>query len=404
MIWTLIKKEFLDIARDRRTLIMSIGLPMLLIPVLMFVMAKVASSTRKTEEEKVAKVALITHGGVEEFRRILLREGDLLTQKGLIDIREDLTLEEGRRLIEADSLDALVYFDPNFERLLKERLPGRVSVYYKRTPDKGRVERGRILDLLEVYKSRLYDRRIAELGIDPQTTLQPIEINEFNLASEKELFAGIVGRFLPDMFIMLSIAGVMHPATDLAAGEKERGTLETLFTTPATRLQILFAKFLVVVTSGLLSGLVTLGSLYGGVQLLGKEMGSINTAVSSLLEPMTLFAVIALLLPVTVFFSAVALSISVYSKSFKEAQSLLAPLIMVAIFPLGVSMMPGMELSVKTALVPILNVSLAIRAIVSDTAQTFHLVLVYGSLTALALVSLLLCSKMFNRESAVFRN
>ncbi len=196
----------------------------------------------------------------------------------------------------------------------------------------------------------------------------------------------------------------MHPATDLAAGEKERGTLETLFTTPATRLQILFAKFLVVVTSGLLSGLVTLGSLYGGVQLLGKEMGSINTAVSSLLEPMTLFAVIALLLPVTVFFSAVALSISVYSKSFKEAQSLLAPLIMVAIFPLGVSMMPGMELSVKTALVPILNVSLAIRAIVSDTAQTFHLVLVYGSLTALALVSLLLCSKMFNRESAVFRN
>ena len=404
MIWTLIKKEFLDIARDRRTLIMSIGLPMLLIPVLMFVMAKVASSTRKTEEEKVAKVALITHGGVEEFRRILLREGDLLTQKGLIDIREDLTLEEGRRLIEADSLDALVYFDPNFERLLKERLPGRVSVYYKRTPDKGRVERGRILDLLEVYKSRLYDRRIAELGIDPQTTLQPIEINEFNLASEKELFAGIVGRFLPYMFIMLSIAGVMHPATDLAAGEKERGTLETLFTTPATRLQILFAKFLVVVTSGLLSGLVTLGSLYGGVQLLGKEMGSINTAVSSLLEPMTLFAVIALLLPVTVFFSAVALSISVYSKSFKEAQSLLAPLIMVAIFPLGVSMMPGMELSVKTALVPILNVSLAIRAIVSDTAQTFHLVLVYGSLTALALVSLLLCSKMFNRESAVFRN
>ena len=288
--------------------------------------------------------------------------------------------------------------------MLKERLPGRVSVYYKRTPDKGRVERGRILDLLEVYKSRLYDRRIAELGIDPQTTLQPIEINEFNLASEKELFAGIVGRFLPYMFIMLSIAGVMHPATDLAAGEKERGTLETLFTTPATRLQILFAKFLVVVTSGLLSGLVTLGSLYGGVQLLGKEMGSINTAVSSLLEPMTLFAVIALLLPVTVFFSAVALSISVYSKSFKEAQSLLAPLIMVAIFPLGVSMMPGMELSVKTALVPILNVSLAIRAIVSDTAQTFHLVLVYGSLTALALVSLLLCSKMFNRESAVFRN
>ena len=404
MIWTLIKKEFLDIARDRRTLIMSIGIPMLLFPVLMVVMGKVATSTRKTAEEKVTEVALITHGGAEEFRRILLREGPLLTKEGSITVREDLALEEGRALIESDSLDVLVYFDPDFERMLRARVPGRISVYFKRTTDAGRVERNRIVGLLKDYESRLYDRRIAELGIDPHTTLQPVEINEFNLATEKEVFAGVAGRLLPYMFIMFAIMGVMHPATDLAAGEKERGTLETLFTTPATRLQILFAKYVVVVTSGLVSGFVTIGSLYLGTQFLDKGAGEINKAVNSLLEPTTIIAVIALLLPVTAFFAAIALAISVYCKSFKEAQSLLAPLIMVAILPLVASMLPGIELTAKTALIPILNVSLSIRAIIAGTAQKFHLFLVYGSLTGIALVSLYLCSKMFNRESAVFRN
>lgn len=335
---------------------------------------------------------------------MLLGKGPLLTQKGTISVREDVTLEDGRRLIEADSLDVLVYFDPDFERMLDSGIPGRISVYFKRTTDGGREERRRVVDLLDAYESRLYDRRMAELKIDPRTALHPVEINEFNLASDKEVFAGAVGRILPYMFIMFSIMGVMHPATDLAAGEKERGTLETLLTTPATRLQILFAKFLVVVTSGFVSGIVTMGSMYIGTQFLGKGSSEINKAIASLLEPTTVVGVIALLLPLTVFFAAIALAISVYAKSFKEAQTLLAPMIMVAMLPILVSVLPGIELTAKTALIPILNVSLSIRAIIAGTAQPFHLVLVYGSLSVLALAGLFLCSKMFERESAVFRN
>lgn len=404
MIWILIKKEFLDIVRDRRTLIMSLGIPLLLFPVIIVGMDKVTASTKKTAKAKVSKVALVSHGAAEEFRRMLLGKGPLLTKKGTIDVREDVTLEEGRRLIEADSLDVLVYFDPDFERMLISGIPGRISVYFKRTTDGGREERQRVMDLLDRYASRLTDRRMEDLKIDPRMDLHPVEINEFNLASDKERFAGVAGRILPYMFIMFSIMGVMHPATDLAAGEKERGTLETLLTTPATRLQILFAKFLVVVTSGFVSGLVTIGSLYLGSQFLGKGATAVNKAIESLLEPATVIGVVALMLPITVFFASVALAISVYAKSFKEAQSLLGPLVMVAIMPLAASMLPGIELTAKTALIPILNISLSIRAIIGGTAQPFHLVLVYGSLTVLALAGLFLCSKMFGRESAVFRS
>lgn len=407
MIVPLIKKEFLDMARDRRTVIMSLAIPFILFPLLMTVVSKVARSTSKAAKERVLDVALVQHGGADAFRRMLQREGDLLAGKGTLRLREDVALEEGCALIEADSLDAMVVFDRDFERLRGEGLPGRVSVYYKETQDKGKREKRRVLAIVNAYRDLVEERRMAELELDPPIDLQPIEINEFNLASDKEHLAGLAGRFLPYLFIIFAISGCMQPATDLAAGEKERGTLETLLTVPATRLQILFAKFCVVVTSGYVSSLVTMAGLYVAIQLVdlnSGDMEELNKAVMDLLEPMTIVSVFSLLLPVTVFFGAIALTISIYSKSTKEAQSLLMPLIFIGLFPLYASILPGLELSAKTALIPVLNVALSIKAIIAGTAQTLHLLIVYGSLIGLALAALWLCSWMFQRESAVFRS
>lgn len=403
MLWILIRKEFLDMVRDRRALITSFVVPLLLFPVMMIVIGGIAASTDKKAKEKIIRVALISRPGAEAFRKMLLQKGPLLTRKGELTVREDLTFGEGRRLIEADSLDVMVYFDPEFDRLREAGLPGRVSVYFKRTEDAGKEGQRKVVGVLKEYRDLIHDNRLAELGVDPVTTLRPIEINEFNLASDRERFAGIAGRFLPYFFIMFSIMGVMHPATDLAAGEKERGTLETLFTIPTTRFRILFAKFLVVVTSGLVSGLVTMGSLYVGVRFMGARARMINKAVGNLLEPTTIVAVFSLIVPLTVFFAAIAMTISVFAKSFKEAQSLLAPLMVVAILPLAASLAPGIQLSPWNAWIPILNVSLAIKALLGETGKLLDLAMVYGSLCVAAMVGVWFCAKMFNREGTVFR-
>ena len=130
MLWTLIKKEFLDIVRDRRTLIMSLVIPILIFPVMMLVVSKIKASTEKTQKEKLVDVALIA----EAFRQMLLRQGPLLTKKGSVKVREDLTLEEGRRLIEAGSLDALIYFDPEFQRLMPRATTEQWRFHPKSTP------------------------------------------------------------------------------------------------------------------------------------------------------------------------------------------------------------------------------------------------------------------------------
>ena len=401
MIFTLARKEFLDIVRDRRTLITNLVVPLLLFPILFNVMEKVITTQHRKAQQRTLTVALISHGGALEFRQILADEIDRPAEAGTIQLREDVSLEEGRELVEAEDVDAIIHFDPGFDEHLERGVPAQVSVYFKQT-DKGLVEKGRIVGLLDTYKDRLYERRLVTLGIDPKD-LEPIEITQHNLASEKERLAGLIGGFLPYLFIIFSLTGCLHPATDLAAGEKERGTLETLLTCPATRLQILIGKFIVVVGNGFFSAGVSMLGLYIGFRSVAQIPEQVQTGITAVLEWTAILAVFSLLLPLTIFFAAVALSLSIYAKSFKEAQSLLMPLIMVSIIPVYAGVIPGMELSTTTALIPILNVSMAIKAIIAGAATAPLLAMVYASLIALAALSLLVCSKMFGRESAIFR-
>ena len=113
--------------------------------------------------------------------------------------------------------------------------------------------------------------------------------------------------------------------------------------------------------------------------------------------------ILTLIIPIAVFFSAAILTLSIYARSFKEAQSIVTPLNIVIIIPAAIGMMPGMELNTITALVPILNVSLATKEMLSGSTDWFLLTEVYVSLFVLAGLSLWFCVKWFNREDIIFR-
>ena len=402
MILTLARKELLDIVRDRRTIITNILAPMLLFPVLIFAITTVGSAQKKKAQERTLDVAMITNGNADLFRDMILAKGNLLMAPGEFQIREDLNLRQVRSMIEADSLDAAIYFDPNFDRLVDAGLPGRVSFYYKET-DQGKEERQRLSTLLDKYSDLVIEARIQALGMDPRLALNPVEINRFNLASDKERFAFIVGAVVPYVFILFSLIGCVHPATDLTAGEKERGTLETLLTVPASRMQILFGKLLVVFLSGLFAAGISIGGLYAGFRFMVKGSSDIHKAIASIVEPEVVIMVLCLLLPITMLFAAATLAVGIYAKSYKEAQTMLAPMMMGVFVPLYIGVIPGLRLSYATAAVPIMNVSLSIKAIVAGTADFVTLGIVYLSLIVTAAIAFFLCSLLFRKESAVFR-
>jgi sodium transport system permease protein len=208
---------------------------------------------------------------------------------------------------------------------------------------------------------------------------------------------------VPYLFVIFCFMGSMYPAIDLAAGEKERGTMETLLTAPVSRFQILLGKFAVVVLTGLMSAIVSIvGILFSIKHIAGIPPEAMN-AMLAILDAKTILLVLSLLLPLTIFFAAFLLSLSIFAKSYKEAQSLISPLTIVVILPVMIGLVPGIELDAVTALVPVLNVSLATKEIIAGTIKPALLWEVYASLFLLAGLSLYGCSKWFEREETIFR-
>jgi sodium transport system permease protein len=194
----------------------------------------------------------------------------------------------------------------------------------------------------------------------------------------------------------------MYPAIDLFTGEKERGTIETLLTTPVARWQILFGKMGVVVLSGLMASLSALFGLFLSIEVFqlveDKELLSI---IHSILSPGFIFMLFSLLLPLTVFFAGVMIPISIYTKSFKEAQSIITPLNIVMVLPAMVGFFPGIELNGITACIPVVNVVLATKELIAGTLDIGLLSLSFFVMVLLALTAIFVSYKRFDKETNI---
>jgi sodium transport system permease protein len=393
-IFVIFKKELVDTLRDRRTLVSMIAVPLILFPVLIGISSRVMSSQAKEAREKTLRVALITNGNAEEFRRILVQTDKVM-------LVENISADSARSLVASDSLDAFFEFAPNFDKQVASLQPGVVTMYFKSAEERD-IEKGRALGLLKEYETELRYVRFKSLNIN-ESVIKPVDVREVNLASAKEKIAPIIGGFLPYLFIIFCFLGSMYPAIDLAAGEKERGTLETLLTSPASRLEILLGKFGVVVLTGLITAAVSMLGLYIGIVQVKEIPAELLSTILGILEVRSIALLLSLLLPLTVFFAAILLSLSIFAKSYKEAQSIISPMMIVIIVPAFLGLMPGMTLNTTTALIPILNVSLATKAIIAGTISTMILLEVYASLIVFGGGSLYVCAKIFGREGTIFR-
>ena len=394
MIATIFRKELKDSMRDRRTLITMIIIPLLLFPLLMGITSKFMFSHMKEARGKILDIGLETRGNAQSFRQILLDRED-------VNIIENISEEEAQTLIKEDSLHAFILIAEQFDEQVSQLKTGEMTLYIKATEDT-EIEKRRIRGLIETYEETLLTERFAKLKLE-ESIIETIDLSEINLATTREIFADVIGGVLPILFIMFCFMGAMYPAIDLAAGEKERGTMETLLTSPVSRFDIILGKFGVVVLIGLGSAVISLLGMYIGIRRMPEVPVEFIKVIMQILQVETIVILVTLLLPLTIFFAGILLSLSIFAKSFKEAQSTINPFLFVVIIPAFVGMMPGMSLTLQTAIFPILNVTLAMKDIIAGTISPSLLAVVYISLMVYALLSLLVCTKIFGRESAIFR-
>ena len=391
---TIFRKEFTDTIRDRRTLFVMIIFPLLLVPLLLTVVAKLQSSSMQKAEERIIRVGLVTNGNALDFPKDLMQSGGLRTIEGI-------PADSAQAFINRDSLDAFIVVARNFDIEVRQMRAGTISLYYKSSEDYDMVKR-RLTTVIERFERSLMSARFKKLNLD-ESIVHAVQLEQHDVASAKERFGKTIGGMIPYFFVLFCFLGAMYPAIDLAAGEKERGTMETLLTAPVSRFQILLGKFAVVVLAGILSAVVSLLGVYAAVTQIKEIPPQLMQLIMGILDVQTIVLVFSLLLPLTVFFAAILLSLSIFAKSYKEAQSLISPLSIVIILPVLVGVMPGVELDSVTAMIPVLNVSLATKEIIAGTIKPLLLAEVYVTLFALASLSLWGCSKWFGREETMFR-
>ncbi|MBP2672760.1 MAG: transporter permease [candidate division NC10 bacterium] len=391
---TIFLKELLDTVRDRRTLFVMVIFPLLLFPVLITAITAVQTSQIRKAQDQTLRVGLTLNGNAADLRTLLSgREG--------FSVIEGIHPDSVRSLLERDSLDAAITVGADFGRTVSAGGTGALTLAYRLTDEYSIAER-RLRETVRTFEKGLVEKRFAALGVRPDI-VEAVAIEEQDVTPMKERFGRTIGGLLPYLFVIFCFMGSMYPAIDLAAGEKERGTIETLLTAPVGRFQILLGKFGVVVLTGLLSAAVSMLGLYLAVSRNPDMPQEMMGAVASILDPWTILLVLSLLLPLAVFFAAFLLSLSFYARSYKEAQSLISPLTIVVILPVALGMVPGIELTPLTAMIPVLNVSLASKEIIAGTIVPGMLAIVYVSLLTLAGISLWACVRWVNREETIFR-
>ena len=394
IIVSIFKKELIDVLRDRRTLMFMVVIPILITPLLIIGSIKFQEYQNKKSEEKILKIAYINESE-DSLTKQLLSD-----QKG-VKIIEGVKLDSIESYIKSDSLQGGLYLGKGFLKKIKTNSSGDVKIYYK-SSDLMSKSKKRIQAALDIYKGKIIAERLKQLNVDGQI-LEPINITNIDMATAKETLGKAVGGFIPYVLVMFIFLGAMYPAIDLGAGEKERGSLETLLSSPATKFEITMGKLLVVSLTGIVSGLVSVLGISSSLFFIDKIPVQIQETILELINPFMIFSIIILMIPIAIFFASMLLSISFYARSFKEAQSLMGPLNMVIIVPLFLSLGPGMEMDHATALMPLINVGLLTKEILAGSVELIYFIETLFSLLFCAAIGIWFSVFWFKKENTIFR-
>ncbi|MFW6171664.1 MAG: ABC transporter permease subunit/CPBP intramembrane protease, partial [Planctomycetota bacterium] len=446
MNWSNVKliffREFRDQLRDRRTLFTIAILPLLLYPLLGMSFIQVSQFMHKRPAriwlagtEHLPEAPPLADG--QSFHSVVCsaEQRELLILDTERRVPEGWTSEEfcdrARELVEDGEYAVVVRFPDGFEESLnrfrarereektrEKESPGEKGkgdrqmakmprlpmpeVIFDAANDKSRITRDHVRDVLSRWQQLIVRQYLREHDVSPEVT-NPFDIVDVDVSVEMSRRAAFWSKVLPFVLFIWALTGAFYPAVDLCAGEKERGTLETLLSSPAGRGEIVIGKLLTIMGFSSATALLNLSSLaITGTAVILLQPGQFPIGAP---PPFAFFWLIVTLLPVSALFSALALAIAAFARSTKEGQYYLMPLLLIALPLMILPLLPSVEMDLGTSLVPITGMMLLLRALVEgelSKAAVFApvVLLVTGGCCLLAIRWAV---DQFNNESVLFR-
>jgi sodium transport system permease protein len=457
MKWSNVKlifqREVRDQMRDRRTLFTIAVLPLLLYPLLGMTFLQVAQFLR----DHPTRIWIIGSDALPE-RPLLIESqrfaADLSSDADsrLLQLTIDATLPEGisaddlrdvatkdkdvlaeglrehaQKQIRAGRYDAVVYFPPDFAEKLNEfrallrdsqrteapsTLPVEAvptpTIFFDTASDKSRIAYDRLSGILRAWREKMVEQNLKDNRI-PVSATQPFDLVKADVAEEVSRRAAVWSKILPFVVLVWALTGAFYPAIDLCAGEKERGTLETLLSSPAQRSEIVWGKLLTVMVFSMTTSLLNLLSMgFTGLFIIRQfeQLGDAGAHLQIGSPPLAAAGWLVLaLIPISALFSALSLAIAAFARSSKEGQYYLMPLLMITLPLMMLPMLPAAELDLGTSLIPVTGMMLLLRSLIEGQyGEALRYAIPVVGVTALCcMLAIRWAIDQFNNESVLFR-
>ncbi len=396
-----LRKELLDISRDRRAIFVMIVMPLLLYPLMTIGFTYASLIQVRTLDKRLARVWIRDLDAQPRDLRAALDD----EERHLSVAPEPAGANEAQALADGEVL-AIVHPPASLASLAPGETAAvmttsEIEVVFNGGLDSSAKARAHVIEAVNAWKRSIVARRLAERGLNG-AFIEPVETTSIDLAPR----GAILGRLVAFILVVSSLMGAFYPALDLGAGEKERGTLETLLLAPALRVEIAAGKFGAVFVIALLNAVLNIGSLgvtfahfsslAGGGEL-AERLGSVTITVDIVV------VLLVVLVPLVALFSALTLAISTMATSYKEGTSYLQPLAITAMLLSAVTTLPGTDLSTLICVVPVTGAAILFKELFGGTAHLAHVLIVIIAHGAYAAIAIRWVGHLYEKEEVLVR-
>jgi len=385
------RKELREMLRDRRSLAVMFGLPLVLYPMVALGIASLGANKKHELTEQVARV-MMTDTAAAPHLREMMRD-----KSSGIELVPSETDRDPRELLSQGRIDAVIEVTPDLEKAALEGHAINLDALLDRSRTTADFVERKLRKLIDDYQHWVIEQRLKERGV-PASVLTPITLKTDDVANSAQRFGHVLAQALPVLLMMTGMLGALFPALNATTTERELGTLEALLLTPARRFELLAAKGALVLLCGLLTAGLNMLSMS---LVLLRSVTLVQGAAANLsISPGMLALSYLAAVPALIFFTAIVMIVGLVARNFREANAFATPVMLIPLASFAVAVMEP-KATPALLITPVANTTIVIREVLTGRASAGPFLLAFFSSCLYAGIILSLAGRLFSSEQLV---
>jgi sodium transport system permease protein len=381
------RKELKDTVRDRRTLVVMVLVPILLMPLILVGSVKLQEMSTRSQAEDVVQLMV---GGGENAPGLVA----VLADNDIIEVIE--SPGDAVEMLSDGSIDAQLVIPGDFTESIESEQMVLLDLEINSTHANSAASVDKVKLALDDYSEKLVELRLADLEVSADV-LNGVEAEPKDTATQKEKGGTFLGYLLPMFLVIFAMIGGMYTAMDISAGEKERKTLEALLMTPASRSEIVTGKFLTVATVSVVTIVLSMAAIFFTAPLISGSMGEVDLTLDA--QAALVMVPVAVLL--ASMFAALLLAVSIFARSYKEAQNYVTPLYLLAVLPVIVANALPSGSNPLLYAIPGFNAVLLFREVLLGEYVASHIIITVVTSIFYTVLSVRYATRIYSREDVL---